>query len=90
MCIIYIIYFLVILSTRTNLQDDTLSGTLASVDVSTTKNLENLVKVGEELLKKPVSGVNIETGLNEPIPNGGTNEDALKRYVYIYMHSTLI
>jgi len=62
------------------IQDDTLSGTLSSVDVSTTKNLDNLVKVGEELLKKPVSRVNIDTGLNEPIPNGGTNEEALKAF----------
>ncbi|KAI8542176.1 hypothetical protein RHMOL_Rhmol08G0118500 [Rhododendron molle] len=61
------------------IQDDTLSGTLSSVDVSTTKNLDNLVKVGETLLKKPVSRVNINTGRNEPIPNGGTNEDALKK-----------
>ncbi|KAH7850660.1 hypothetical protein Vadar_001107 [Vaccinium darrowii] len=61
-------------------QDDTLSGTLSSVDVSTMKNLDNLVKVGEELLKKPVSRVNIDTGLNEPIPNGGTNEEAIKAF----------
>lgn len=65
----------------TNLQDDTLSGTLSSVDISTTKNLDNLVEVGEKLLKKPVLRKNIDTGLNEPIPNGGTNEDALKKYV---------
>ncbi|XP_058228440.1 patatin-like protein 3 [Rhododendron vialii] len=62
------------------IQDDTLSGTLSSVDVSTAKNLDNLVEVGEKLLKKPVSRVNINTGRNEPIPNGGTNEDALKMF----------
>ena len=39
------------------LQDDTLTGTLASVDIATKKNLKNLVKVGKELLKKPVSRV---------------------------------
>ncbi|KAH7850811.1 hypothetical protein Vadar_003261 [Vaccinium darrowii] len=59
-------------------QDDTLSGILSSVDGSTTNNLENLVEVGEKLLTKPVSRVNIGTGRNEPIPNGGTNEEALK------------
>ncbi|KVI06666.1 Acyl transferase/acyl hydrolase/lysophospholipase [Cynara cardunculus var. scolymus] len=36
-------------------QDDTLSGDLASMDLTTEKNLEDLVNVGEQLLKKPVS-----------------------------------
>ncbi|KAH7852766.1 hypothetical protein Vadar_029002 [Vaccinium darrowii] len=63
------------------IQDDTLKkGMLSSVDGSTTDNLKDLVKVGEELLKKPVSSVNMDTGLNKPIPNGGTNEDALKEF----------
>ncbi|KAG6736783.1 hypothetical protein POTOM_060322 [Populus tomentosa] len=39
--------------------DDTLTGTLSSVDVATKENLENLVKVGEELLKKQVSRVGL-------------------------------
>ena len=39
------------------LQDDSLTGTLTSVDIATKENLENLVKEGEELLKKPVSRV---------------------------------
>ncbi|KAI6700074.1 hypothetical protein NL676_014398 [Syzygium grande] len=62
------------------INDDTLEGTLSSVDTSTKENLEGLVKVGEHLLKKPVSRVNVETGLYEPIPNAGTNEEALKRF----------
>ncbi|XP_061947750.1 patatin-like protein 2 [Populus nigra] len=60
------------------IQDDTLTGTLSSVDVATKKNLENLVKVGEELLKKPVSRVNLATGVFEPI-NKMTNEEALRK-----------
>ena len=40
------------------MQDDTLSTQLSYVDIATKENLENLVKVGEELLKKPVSRVN--------------------------------
>lgn len=61
-------------------QDDALSGILASVDTSTKENLENLVKVGEMLLKKPVSRVNLETGHVEPVSEGeGTNEEALIR-----------
>ncbi|RRT47172.1 hypothetical protein GW17_00051630, partial [Ensete ventricosum] len=44
------------------------------------ENLENLVMVGEMLLKKPVSRVNLETGHVEPVSEGeGTNEEALIR-----------
>ncbi|CAH2042627.1 unnamed protein product [Thlaspi arvense] len=62
------------------IQEDTLSGKDASVDVSTKENLEKLVEIGERLLKKPVSRVNLEMGLFEPIEDSGTNEDALKRF----------
>ncbi|KAI8549868.1 hypothetical protein RHMOL_Rhmol06G0058300 [Rhododendron molle] len=62
------------------IQDDTLSGTEVSVDVSTKANLDKLVKIGENLLKKPVSRVNLETGLSEPCKDFGTNEEALKKY----------
>lgn len=41
--------------------------------------MENLVKIGEGLLKKPVSRVNLETGIYEPVENEGTNEEALKK-----------
>ncbi|PON43968.1 Patatin-related protein [Parasponia andersonii] len=61
------------------IDDDTLKGDLASVDTATTENLNNLVKVGKALLNKPVTRINLATGLNEPIPNGGTNAVALKR-----------
>lgn len=60
------------------IQDDSLTGDLSSVDISTKKNLEGLVKVGEKLLKKPVSRVNLQTGSYEPC-NKGTNEEALKK-----------
>ncbi|KAG5542180.1 hypothetical protein RHGRI_021894 [Rhododendron griersonianum] len=63
--------------------DDTLCGTDASVDVSTRENLEKLVKIGESLLKKPVSRVNLESGVTEPIDNGDTNEHALKKFAKI-------
>ncbi|XP_073526282.1 uncharacterized protein [Phyllobates terribilis] len=62
------------------IQDDTLMGTVASADITTKNNLEELVKVGEGLLKKPVSRVNLETGDYEPIPNADTNQDALIRF----------
>ncbi|VFR01487.1 unnamed protein product [Cuscuta campestris] len=62
------------------IQEDALNGTESSVDVATKENLERLVEIGEKLLKKPVSRVNMVSGVTEPIPNAGTNEDALKRF----------
>ncbi|KAL8029972.1 hypothetical protein ABFX02_14G257200 [Erythranthe guttata] len=62
------------------IQDDSLTGTVSSVDVATKENLEKLVLIGNNLLKKPVSRVDLETGLFEPIDNGGTNADALKEF----------
>ncbi|MED6107081.1 hypothetical protein PIB30_010802 [Stylosanthes scabra] len=62
------------------IQDDTLSGDLSSVDVATEKNLNDLVKVGEASLKKPISKVNFTTGLYESANHHETNEEALKRF----------
>ncbi|KAF8410030.1 hypothetical protein HHK36_002550 [Tetracentron sinense] len=61
------------------IQDDTLTGDLSSVDKSTSENLKNLVQVGEKLLKKPISRVNLETGVFEPCSQD-TNEEALIRF----------
>ncbi|CAA6659449.1 unnamed protein product [Spirodela intermedia] len=53
------------------IEDDTLMGNVASADISTEENLENL----------PVSRVNLDTGVYEPVGNGeGTNEEALTRF----------
>ncbi|XP_004511941.1 patatin-like protein 1 [Cicer arietinum] len=62
------------------IQDDTLQGELASVDVSSKENLNNLVKVGEQLLKKKVTRVNLDTGIYESVPHKGTIEEELKRF----------
>ncbi|CAH9091451.1 unnamed protein product [Cuscuta europaea] len=62
------------------IQEDRLNGTESSVDVATKENLERLVEIGEKLLKKPVSRINMVSGYTEPISNAGTNEDALKRF----------
>ncbi|XP_058099966.1 patatin-like protein 2 [Magnolia sinica] len=62
------------------IQDDTLSGTVSSIDMATKENLEDLVKIGEGLLKKPVSRVNLETGVFEAVENEGTNEQVLRRF----------
>ncbi|KAK2967556.1 hypothetical protein RJ640_030427, partial [Escallonia rubra] len=61
------------------IQEDNLSGTVSSVDVSTKENLENLVKVGQGLLEKPVSRVNMATGNYQPVEDAGTNMEALKK-----------
>ncbi|XP_077224466.1 patatin-like protein 2 [Tasmannia lanceolata] len=62
------------------IQDDTLTGNVSSVDNSTKTNLKNLVAIGEGLLNKPVSRVNLETGIFESVENEGTNEQALIRF----------
>ncbi|KAL5582785.1 hypothetical protein UlMin_015227 [Ulmus minor] len=64
------------------IQDDTLSEELSSMDIATEENLIELVKVGEALLKKPVSGVNLDTGVYEPA-HSATNEEALTRVATI-------
>ncbi|KAF3446684.1 hypothetical protein FNV43_RR11864 [Rhamnella rubrinervis] len=64
------------------IQDDTLVGAVSSVDIATEENLNNLVEVGEKLLKKPVSKINLEDGNYEPA-YGYTNEEALIRIARI-------
>ncbi|XP_030975676.1 patatin-like protein 2 isoform X2 [Quercus lobata] len=59
------------------IQDDTLTGDASSVDIATTENLQRLVEIGKELLKRSVSRVNLETGRFEKIEGEGTNEEAL-------------
>ncbi|KAF5176401.1 Patatin [Thalictrum thalictroides] len=62
------------------IQDETLGTTESSADIATTENLNNLVQIGENLLKKPVSKMNLDTGVSEPVADGGTNEEALVRF----------
>ncbi|KAL3633857.1 hypothetical protein CASFOL_022619 [Castilleja foliolosa] len=62
------------------IQDDTLVGDASSVDISTTENMQTLVQIGNSLLKKPVSRVNLDTGRSEPVQGEGTNEEALARF----------
>lgn len=40
------------------------------MDIATQENMEALIGVGKKLLEKPVSRVNIDTGMFEPIPCG--------------------
>lgn len=62
------------------IQDPSLTGNVASMDLSTEENLQNLVKVGEALLQQPVSRVNLLTGTYEPISEGITNAAALTSF----------
>ncbi|KAG9450953.1 hypothetical protein H6P81_010918 [Aristolochia fimbriata] len=59
------------------IQEDSLGKDDAALDDSSKENLDNLQRVGQALLMKPVSRVNLRTGSYEPVPNGGTNQDAL-------------
>ncbi|XP_076909178.1 patatin-like protein 1 [Bidens hawaiensis] len=60
--------------------DDTLSGDIASMDLTTQENLQNLVKMGEKLLEKPVTRVNLGTGIYEPYDHHTTNKlDGFKK-----------
>ncbi|XP_073103940.1 patatin-like protein 2 [Elaeis guineensis] len=59
------------------IQDDTLMGDTASVDVSSKENLMKLVQIGKQLLKKSVSRVNLDSGVYEAVQMAGTNEEEL-------------
>ncbi|KAG6405523.1 hypothetical protein SASPL_133113 [Salvia splendens] len=54
-----------------------------AVDVATQDNLGDLVTLANEMLSRPVSRVNLRSGLAEPVPDGGTNEQALRRFANI-------
>ncbi|KAL9158117.1 hypothetical protein ABFS82_08G047200 [Erythranthe guttata] len=62
------------------IQEDNLAGDTSSVDIATVKNMQTLVQIGQSLLKKPVSRVNLETGRQEPVQGEGTNAEALARF----------
>ncbi|KAF8772308.1 hypothetical protein HU200_005900 [Digitaria exilis] len=63
--------------------DDCLKGNTLEENIATRENMESLMRIGRELLKKPVARVNIETGVYEPVDGEGTNEEALARFAKI-------
>ncbi|KAM7510349.1 hypothetical protein LguiB_009224 [Lonicera macranthoides] len=65
------------------IQEDGLTGDTSSVDVATTENLNALVEIGNKLLEKSVSRVNLETGMFEAVEGEGTNAEALTRFAQI-------
>lgn len=62
-----------------NEQEEELIGEAASVDVATKSNLMTLMDIGNKLLKKPVTRMNLELGSTENA-DLGTNEEALTRF----------
>ncbi|KFK30333.1 hypothetical protein AALP_AA7G248300 [Arabis alpina] len=65
------------------IDDDTLEGVASSMDLATKPNLENLVKIGEKMLKNKVVHMNIDTGVYEPVAKNVTNDQELKRFAKI-------
>ncbi|CAL8996429.1 unnamed protein product [Prunus brigantina] len=61
------------------IRDDTLTRHVSSVGVADKQNLDDLLIVGERLLKKQVSRVNLKTGRVEPSKHE-SNEEALTRF----------
>ncbi|KAF0906398.1 hypothetical protein E2562_009749 [Oryza meyeriana var. granulata] len=62
------------------IQYDQLEKSASSIDDCSKENMDNLVKIGEELLKKNVSRVDLETGHYEDVPGEGTNADQLAKF----------
>ncbi|TVU37894.1 hypothetical protein EJB05_11237, partial [Eragrostis curvula] len=62
------------------IQDDSLKGTTATVDVATKENMEELIRIGKRMLGAFVSRVDMETGKPVPMPDKGTNAEALTRF----------
>ncbi|KAM7510379.1 hypothetical protein LguiB_009254 [Lonicera macranthoides] len=63
-----------------HIQVDTLCEDTSSTDKAIPGNMNELVKIGEGLLDEPVSRLNIDNGMLEPVQNGGTTEQALTKY----------
>ncbi|XVF06376.1 hypothetical protein REPUB_Repub06bG0042900 [Reevesia pubescens] len=62
------------------IQTDSLKASEIAMDNSNEENLKNLERIGTDLLGKPVSTVDLATGLLKPIHGAGKNEDALKTF----------
>lgn len=54
-------------------------GNTSSVDIANWRVVK-LVQIGEKLLEKPLSRVNLETGRFEEVKGGGTNAEALTHF----------
>ncbi|XP_047080051.1 patatin-like protein 1 [Lolium rigidum] len=61
------------------IQDNSLRGVAATVDVATPENMQELIRIGERMLHQPVSRVDVETGKYVVVPGAGSNAEALAR-----------
>lgn len=59
------------------------------MDIATKENMVKLGEIGEKLLNKPASWVNLRTGLSEPRNNGQTNAESLIRLVDFFTLSVI-
>lgn len=57
-----------------------MSGSAGSIDDCSKENMDRLVEIGEELLRKNVSRVDLETGRNVEMPGEGTNAQQLTKF----------
>ncbi|TXG66019.1 hypothetical protein EZV62_007294 [Acer yangbiense] len=62
------------------IQTDELKYDDAKMDNSEKENMEKLLKIGQDLLKKPVTAINLETGSYEPLEGKSTNAEELKKF----------
>ncbi|CAL5001624.1 unnamed protein product [Urochloa decumbens] len=62
------------------IQYDRLTGSAGSIDDSSKKNMDRLVRIGKRLLDMSVSRVDLETGRTVEVPGMGTNAEQLTRF----------
>lgn len=62
------------------LQYDQLKGSAGSIDDCSKENMDRLMSIGDELLSKPVSRVDLETGKFVAVPEEGTNAEQLAKF----------
>ncbi|KAI3898007.1 hypothetical protein MKX03_027542 [Papaver bracteatum] len=65
------------------IETDDLVGNTASLDISTKKNMQKLIQIGQDLLKKTMCRVNLENGISEEVEGACTNQEALIRFVKV-------
>lgn len=61
------------------IQDNSLQGAAATLDLATPENMQELIRIGERMLDQPVSRVDVETGKYVIVPGAGSNAEALER-----------
>ncbi|GJN03792.1 hypothetical protein PR202_ga21271 [Eleusine coracana subsp. coracana] len=65
------------------IQYDQLTGSAGSIDDCSKENMDKLKSIGEELLSKPVTRVDLETGKLVAVPGGVTNAEQLAKFAKV-------